>query len=77
MSTAVETCSITGRFTIPELEHLAGTMMWNKGVPETTSERRMLELNRLVEMARAYVDGVKGAYAVDILENQILNVVTR
>jgi hypothetical protein len=68
--------TITGRFTVPELEHLAGTIMWPRGVPETVEPREAEELDRLVEMARAYIETTPRAVAVDILENQILNVVT-
>lgn len=74
MNTLLEKTNVSGRFTLPELERLIGTLMWSRGVPETVTERERMEMRRLIELAREYIDGIEGAYAVDIVENQILNV---
>lgn len=76
METIAKPTSITGRFTLEQLEHLAGTLLWPRSVPETVVPRDQQELYRLVEMAREYISTSPGgtAHAVDILEGQILNV---
>ncbi len=68
---------ITGRFTVEELEHLAGTIIWPRSVPETVDMRDRAELARLVELARDYIEKTHNAFAVDLVDSQIVNVVTR
>jgi hypothetical protein len=67
---------ITGRFTLQELEHLAGTLAWPRGVPETVSDRDNAELCILLRQAADYIELTPNACAVDVLEGQIVNVVT-
>jgi hypothetical protein len=52
-------------------------MAWPRGVPETVSERDNTELSNLVRQALEYIELTPNACAVDVLEGQIVNVVTK
>lgn len=68
--------NVSGRFTLAELSHLIGTLTWTNGVPETRSEDEQAAWD-LVRQAKEYLDKTPNAVAVDILQGQIMNVVTK
>lgn len=73
MTTASAFC-ISGRYTLEELSHLAGTLVWNRGIPETWHPADEEAVWALVRQAKAYLEATPKATVVDVLEGQIVNV---
>lgn len=75
-SMLVRAGSITGRFTLEEFSRLIEPGAWPSGVPETYDAQEREGLRELLEQVEEYLEKTPGACAVDIVEGQVLNVVT-
>ena len=68
--------AISGRYTLAELYQFIVPLDWSGGVPETVDMEAHQGLQALLQQVAEYLDRTPGAVAVDIVEGQVLNVVT-